>query len=72
MTHPGNCGVAGHICLDIIPDLLGQIDFVSMLQPGHLLNIGQAVMVPGGAVSNTGLALHKLGIETRLIAKFEY
>jgi sugar/nucleoside kinase (ribokinase family) len=64
-----SCVVAGHLCLDIIPGLLGQGDFVATFQPGRLLEAGPAVMSTGGAVSNTGLALHKLGIDTRLIGK---
>jgi sugar/nucleoside kinase (ribokinase family) len=70
-THSQNksCIVAGHLCLDIIPDLLAQGDFAATFQPGRLLEAGPAVMSTGGAVSNTGLALHTLGIDTRLIGK---
>lgn len=63
--------VAGHICLDIIPTFpkleaktMGQI-FV----PGTLVKIGKAAISTGGPVSNTGLALKKLGINVALIAK---
>jgi sugar/nucleoside kinase (ribokinase family) len=63
--------IAGHLCLDIIPDLsahaAGQFD--SVFQPGKLINVGAAAISTGGAVSNTGLAMHRLGIDTRLIAK---
>ena len=63
--------VAGHLCLDIIPDLsahaAGQFD--SVFQPGKLINVGAAAISTGGAVSNTGLAMNRLGIDTRLIAK---
>ena len=63
--------VAGHICLDIIPDLSGsaQEDFQRLLQPGRLLEVGPASFSTGGAVSNTGLSLHKLGVRTRLMGK---
>ena len=63
--------VAGHICLDIIPDLSANIagEFNSVFQPGKLINVGAAAISTGGAVSNTGLALHRLGIDTRLITK---
>jgi len=64
-----SCVVAGHICLDIIPTLLSEGDFSSTFQPGRLLEAGAAVMATGGAVSNTGLTLHKLGIDTRLMGK---
>jgi sugar/nucleoside kinase (ribokinase family) len=62
---------AGHICLDIIPDLSAQEpgQFGNVFQPGRLVNVGPAALSTGGSVSNTGLALHKLGIVTRLIAK---
>lgn len=63
--------VAGHICLDIFPDLsaVNREQFDQTFQPGRLLQAGPATLSPGGAVSNTGLALHKLGIKTKLIAK---
>jgi sugar/nucleoside kinase (ribokinase family) len=63
--------VAGHLCLDIIPDLStfapGQFD--AAFRPGRLVQSGPATLTTGGAVSNTGIALHKLGIDTRLIAR---
>jgi len=63
--------IAGHLCLDIIPDLSSHAagEFNSVFQPGRLVNVGAASISTGGAVSNTGLALHRLGIETRLLAK---
>ncbi len=64
-----SCVAAGHICLDVIPDLGNQRDFLSSLHPGHLLAVGPPTLAPGGSVSNTGLALHKLGIPTRLMGK---
>jgi sugar/nucleoside kinase (ribokinase family) len=62
--------VAGAICLDIIPS----IDFPAragghLVTPGKLTHIGPATLATGGAVSNTGLALHRLGINTRLMGK---
>lgn len=57
--------VVGHICLDIIPELRGNV----RLEPGRLVEAGPAMMSTGGAVSNTGLALTKLGIRTKLISK---
>jgi sugar/nucleoside kinase (ribokinase family) len=63
--------VAGHLCLDIIPDLsaqsIGQFD--ASFKPGRLVQSGPARLTTGGAVSNTGIALHHLGIQTRLIAR---
>ena len=63
--------VAGHICLDVIPqmDHLPIGDFGRRFQPGHLTSVGKAMFATGGPVSNVGLALHKLGVPTRLIAK---
>ncbi len=62
--------VAGHICLDIIPSLdalAGRLE--AILVPGKLNIVGPATIATGGAVSNTGLALHRLGISTRLMGK---
>ncbi len=63
--------VAGHICLDITPDLSAREpgELQSLLRPGRLISIGAADVQPGGCVANTGLALQKLGIPTRLIAR---
>jgi sugar/nucleoside kinase (ribokinase family) len=58
--------VAGHICLDIMPTLIGS---AVALTPGRLIEAGKAVLSTGGSVSNTGLALHKLGLSTRLMGK---
>jgi sugar/nucleoside kinase (ribokinase family) len=57
--------VAGHICLDIIPEIPGEI----VLEPGRLFEVGPALLSTGGAVSNTGLCLTKLGVPTTLIGK---
>jgi sugar/nucleoside kinase (ribokinase family) len=64
--------VAGHICVDIIPTFragpvgagIGEI-----LKPGRLIDVGPAVVATGGVVSNTGLALHRLGAAVRLMGK---
>ncbi|MBN2256379.1 MAG: carbohydrate kinase family protein [Anaerolineaceae bacterium] len=63
--------VAGHICLDILPDLtaIAPGQFEHLFQPGRLVQAGPAGLTPGGVVSNTGLALNRLGIQTRLIAR---
>jgi sugar/nucleoside kinase (ribokinase family) len=63
--------VAGHICLDLIPrlDLLPAGQFAALFQPGRLLEIGDVALSTGGCVANTGLALHRLGIPTRLVGK---
>lgn len=63
--------VAGHICLDVIPDLSTSPpgSFNKVFVPGQLINAGPVSFSTGGPVSNTGLALHKLGIPTRLMGK---
>ena len=38
-------------------------------EPGRLIEVGAATMSTGGAVSNTGQALHKLGVSTALCGK---
>jgi sugar/nucleoside kinase (ribokinase family) len=57
--------VAGHICLDLIPQILTGGDWA----PGKLIETGPLTASTGGAVANVGLALEKLGQPTRLIAK---
>ncbi|HSV85336.1 MAG TPA: carbohydrate kinase family protein [Levilinea sp.] len=63
--------VAGHICVDVIPvlDHLPYGQFMQLFQPGRLVVSGPATFSTGGAVSNTGLALHRLGVPTRLVAR---
>jgi sugar/nucleoside kinase (ribokinase family) len=62
--------VAGHICLDIIPSINRSLDnFKNAISPGNLIDIGDIVSSTGGAVSNTGLALHRLGVKTQLMGK---
>lgn len=63
--------VAGHICVDVIPDLSEMAlerpgDFYI---PGSLRTAGAATLSTGGPVSNTGLNLTKLGVETLLMGK---
>lgn len=62
---PADVIVAGHICLDVIPRFLRRAE----LTPGALLQMGPAVVSTGGVVSNTGLALHRLGMKTQLMGK---
>lgn len=71
MEEPIDAVVTGHLCLDVIPDL-GRIQpeaFARLFQPGRLLEAGPVSFATGGPVSNTGLALHKLGVPTRLMGK---
>ncbi len=63
--------VAGHTCLDMVPDLsrIPKERFNSMVQPGKMIQTGVFSLTAGGAVPNTGLALHRLGVPTRLFGK---
>lgn len=63
--------VAGHICLDITPAFssAGAASLAELLRPGHLTHVGAADVHTGGCVANTGLALQKLGVATRLVAR---
>ena len=63
--------VAGHICLDIHPDMsgAGREPFDSIFLPGRLIAAGPVSFSTGGAVPNTGLALNRLGIASRLVGK---
>jgi sugar/nucleoside kinase (ribokinase family) len=66
----GDIVVAGHICLDLIPGITARRESIAqLLLPGKLLNVGPVVTATGGAVANTGLALHKLGVPVRLVGK---
>lgn len=56
--------------MDVIPELgMPSGGLESLLVPGKLLHTGPALMCTGGAVSNTGLALHRLGVPVRLMGK---
>lgn len=63
--------VAGHLCLDITPGFGQHIrgSFEQIFSPGKLINVDQAVIGTGGAVSNTGLAMCKLGVDVALNGK---
>ena len=61
--------VAGHICLDIFPTFAADETGEKVLVPGKLVDVGPALLALGGAVANTGLALHRLGVATRLMGK---
>ncbi|MGL4610244.1 MAG: hypothetical protein ACRCYY_11300 [Trueperaceae bacterium] len=58
--------VAGHLCLDII---LSFAHGRAVFTPGHLTEVGAATFATGGAVSNVGLALLRLGVGAKLVGK---
>jgi sugar/nucleoside kinase (ribokinase family) len=57
--------VAGHLCIDITPELTS----VPELVPGQLYEIGPAQTTLGGSVANTGLTLAAAGIPTRVCSR---
>ena len=63
--------VAGQLCLDIFPDLASvpEGQFLQYFKPGHMVEAGPASFAVGGAVANTGLALARLGVPARLVAR---
>jgi sugar/nucleoside kinase (ribokinase family) len=65
--------VAGHICFDLIPafpKLTGErVDFAALMIPGKLINVAGLTTSTGGPVSNTGLALKRLGVRVALMGK---
>ncbi len=58
--------VAGHTCLDLLPDL-GGLPAGALESQGKLFQVGGLRVSTGGAVPNTGLALHRLGNQVRLL-----
>lgn len=68
LRRPVEAVVAGHICLDVIPEFPSHVT-AGALSPGSLVKVGPALRSTGGAVANTGLALHRLGIGVRLVGK---
>ena len=62
--------VAGHICFDLIPTFpLSDVDYRELLIPGKLIKVSRLAISTGGPVSNTGLAIKKLGMHVELMGK---
>lgn len=62
--------VAGHVCLDITPIVPDGTDGNNFqFTPGKLITMDGVDVHTGGAVSNTGLALHILGANVSLMGK---
>jgi len=62
--------VAGHIALDITPQMhVGATDLSDIFRPGKLTVVGGATVSTGGAVSNVGLVLRRLGVSVKLMGK---
>ena len=56
--------VAGHVCVDLVPTLNGDI----ALDAGRLEEVGPLALRAGGCVANTGVALADLGATVRVDA----
>ena len=59
--------VAGHLCLDLLPEM-AHVRLSDLTSPGQLFETGPMRFSTGGAVSNTGVALHRLGVDVRLMS----
>ncbi|HEX2908920.1 MAG TPA: PfkB family carbohydrate kinase [Phototrophicaceae bacterium] len=59
--------VSGHLCLDLIPRM-ERVALNMLTAPGQLWEVGPLDFATGGAVSNTGVALHRVGVNVRLLA----
>ncbi len=62
---------AGHICFDVIPKFRKTriMEIGKLLIPGKLINVEEVATSTGGPVSNTGLALHRLGLKVEFMGK---
>ena len=63
--------VAGHICLDIIPNIpdSGVTEISELFKPGKLIQVSEAKISTGGPVSNIGIALKKLGLNVAFMSR---
>jgi len=63
--------VAGHICVDITPEILGEkvSNLNEILAPGKLIPSGDITISTGGAVANTGLSMKLFGADVALMGK---
>jgi sugar/nucleoside kinase (ribokinase family) len=67
MTPTPEIIAAGHLCLDIFPQM-DTVPLASLGTPGKLFETGPMAFSTGGSVGNTGLALHQIGTPVRLMA----
>jgi sugar/nucleoside kinase (ribokinase family) len=61
---------AGHLCLDLLPSIpdTGTTRLGDLMRPGKLINVGPVTLSTGGCVSNTGIAMKRLGNSVRFCA----
>ena len=62
-----NVVIAGHLCLDVIPRW--ETGGLLCIKPGSTIRMEELTFSTGGAVSNTGIALKRLGFEPILKAR---
>ena len=58
--------VSGHLCADLLPET-SHTPLSALASPGKLFEVGALAIATGGAVSNTGLALQRLGVPVALM-----
>ena len=62
--------VAGHTCIDLIPEFYsGAKNLTDVISPGKLVNMGPMLSATGGTVPNTGGAMEQFGLHTVLAGK---
>ncbi len=63
--------VAGHLCVDLTPQFDQQTTcrLTDILRPGRLNYAGPLAVSTGGAVSNVGISLARLGATVKMMAK---
>jgi sugar/nucleoside kinase (ribokinase family) len=60
----------GHICIDLTPGIPPRDGGIAdIFVGGKLTNVGKMEFSTGGSVSNTGIALSRLGLKTPLVGK---
>lgn len=59
--------VSGHLCVDLIPEM-DTVPLDQLPTPGRLFETGALTISTGGSVSNTGLSLHRLGVNVGMMA----
>lgn len=70
LKHTIDVVTAGHICIDIIPELISASGSIPNLYvPGELIQTGPITFSLGGSVANTGAALCRLGANVRAMGK---
>ncbi|MEX2442590.1 MAG: carbohydrate kinase family protein [Alkalispirochaeta sp.] len=64
--------VIGHVCIDLTPGFhahrpVGAV--AELMRPGGLVDVAGLTVSPGGAVSNTGASLARMGMDVGLIGR---